>query len=142
MGELLTLSITLSLGRAVHRRFYMGINLRPISFVSMTGEQRTLPGFNRFKGSTARHQRTFRRPYPLAWDDSLVRLTVSIRFTVPLPSSVSRYSTFPNPTPCSPVHVPSRRIARSTISCTATRILASSSSSVNSAREWTLPSPT
>ena len=74
--------------------------------------------------------------------DLLVLFKLSINPTVPCPNSLSRYSTLPNPTPCSPLHVPSNSIARCTISCTASRTTANSSSVLNRAREWTFPSPT
>jgi hypothetical protein len=74
--------------------------------------------------------------------DLLVLFKLSINPTVPCPNSLSKYSTLPNPTPCSPLHVPSNSIARWTISWTASLTIASSESVLNRAREWTLPSPT
>mmetsp|Transcript_11009 Transcript_11009/g.36191 ORF Transcript_11009/g.36191 Transcript_11009/m.36191 type:complete len:496 (+) Transcript_11009:321-1808(+) len=63
--------------------------------------------------------------------------------TAPAPSSSSRYFTFPTPTPCSPVHVPPKAIARCTInpasrsaSCTSASLAGS-----NMMKTWKLPSP-
>jgi hypothetical protein len=44
--------------------------------------------------------------------DLLVLFKLSINPTVPCPNSLSKYSTLPNPTPCSPLHVPSNSMAR------------------------------
>ena len=69
----------------------------------------------------------------------LVFFILFINSTVPSPSSSTRYSRFPMPTPCSPVHVPSRAIARWTIRWTAARAFSSSSSFRKSKSAWKLP---
>lgn len=91
---------------------------------------------------------------------SITLLIVFMSSTVSSPSSSTRYSFLPTPTPCSPVpdhkservpryanagkhaHVPSIRIARRTSRCTASPTACSSSSSLNKISAWKLPTTT